>query len=113
MTSLAQGSAGVVLVVAFALLGVRQTNAAVLLLTVQAVAVAVPGQRGDGQQGKEDRLPAEGRRQIAADRGGEHRRRGEDDPSRAVLVAHLDGAEFLEVTRHRRLGRGDALFAQS
>jgi hydrogenase-4 membrane subunit HyfE len=41
MTSLAQGSAGVVLVVAFALLGVRQTNAAVLLLTVQAVAVAV------------------------------------------------------------------------
>lgn len=41
MTSLAQGSAGVVLVVAFALLGVRQTSAALLLLTVQAVAAAV------------------------------------------------------------------------
>jgi hydrogenase-4 membrane subunit HyfE len=41
MTSLAQGAAGVVLVVAFALLGVRQIAAAVVLLVAQAIAVAV------------------------------------------------------------------------
>jgi hydrogenase-4 membrane subunit HyfE len=41
MSSLAQGAAGVVLVMAFALLGVRQISAAVVLLIAQAVAVAV------------------------------------------------------------------------
>jgi hydrogenase-4 membrane subunit HyfE len=41
MSSLAQGAAGIVLVVAFALLGVRQIGAAVALLTAQAIAVAV------------------------------------------------------------------------
>jgi hydrogenase-4 membrane subunit HyfE len=41
MNSLAQGSTGVVLVVGFALLGVRQVRAAVALLAAQAIAVAV------------------------------------------------------------------------
>jgi hypothetical protein len=41
MTSLAQGAAGVALVVALALLGVRERGGAMVLLAVQAVAVAV------------------------------------------------------------------------
>jgi hydrogenase-4 component E len=41
MSSIAQGAAGVVLVVAFALLGVRQIHAAMALLITQAIAVTV------------------------------------------------------------------------
>ena len=51
--------------------------------------------------------------QVVHRRRRDGRCRGDDDSSRAVQVAHLDGAQVLEVARHGRLRGDDALGLES